>query len=223
MSVAMLADAGWLRVPSGLPHAAIAALPVDMAADAGAAGSRNMLESTWCAALVAPIREQLRMRDLLPSDAVAVQCTLFRKTAACNWKAPYHQDLSIPVAARVAHAALSGWSVKEDGHYVQPPASLLDALLAVRLHLDACGPDEGALRVVPRSHRLGRMVPEGIAAIDKHGQETICAADVGDLLLMRPLLLHASSKAKRPNGRRILHFLFAPPDPGYGLKWRIVV
>ena len=173
--------------------------------------------------LVAPLRNGLQALGLLPNNAVAVQCTLFRKTPECNWKVPYHQDLSIPVTGRVAHAALSGWSIKEDGWYVQPPVELLDRLLAARLHLDPCGDDDGALRVVPETHRLGRINPERIAAMDKRRDEVVCSAEPGDLLLMRPLLLHASSKAERPNGRRVLHFLFAPPDPGCGLQWRIAV
>ena len=201
----------------------LGALPVDAALDTGDAGSRNLLEQDWCAALVSPIRSQLQSIGLLLSGAVAVQCTLFRKTADCNWKVPYHQDLSIPVAARVEHPELSGWSMKEDGHYVQPPADVLDTLLAVRLHLDPSGSDEGALRVVPGSHRLGRLSAHRIATTDKRESEVVCMADAGDLLLMRPLLLHASSKAERPNGRRVLHFLFAPRHPGCGLQWRIVV
>jgi hypothetical protein len=49
-----------------------------------------------------------------------------------------------------------------------------------------------------------------------------CLADAGDLLIMSPLLLHSSSVARRPQGmRRVLHFLFAPGDPGYGLNWSI--
>lgn len=223
MPLSTFADDGWLRVPSGLPRATLASLPIDAALDAGDAGSRNLLARAWCAALVAPIRDRLQAAGLLPEDSVAVQCTLFRKAPDCNWKVPYHQDLSIPVAAPVEHPALSGWSMKEDGHYVQPPVDLLDALLAVRLHLDACGDDAGALRVVPGSHRLGRLSPARIAAMDKRRDEIVCAADAGDLLLMRPLLLHASSKAGRPNGRRVLHFLFAPRDPGCGLQWRIAV
>jgi ectoine hydroxylase-related dioxygenase (phytanoyl-CoA dioxygenase family) len=223
MSLATLADAGWLRVPSGLPPAMLDALPVDVAPGVGDAGSRNMLEQDWCAALVSPIRSRLQSLGLLAADAVAVQCTLFRKTPDCNWKVPYHQDLSVPIAGHVRHPALSGWSVKEDGHYVQPPIDVLDALLAVRLHLDPSGYDEGALRVVTGSHRLGRLSPERIAAMDKRHDEIVCAADSGDLLLMRPLLLHASSKAERPRGRRVLHFLFAPPMPGCGLQWRSAV
>ena len=223
MPLTTLNDAGWLRMPSGLPLTALRGLPVDAAMDAEDAGSRNLLEQPWCAALVFPIRSYLQSIGLLPDDAVAVQCTLFRKTPDCNWKVPYHQDLSIPVAARIANPVLSGWSQKEDGHYVQPPAELLDALLAVRLHLDACDADAGALRVVPGSQRLGRLSPECIAAMDKRSDEVACTADAGDLVLMKPLLLHASSKAERPVGRRVLHFLFAPRQPGCGLQWRIMV
>jgi ectoine hydroxylase-related dioxygenase (phytanoyl-CoA dioxygenase family) len=223
MPSATLADAGWLRMPSGLPHAMLDALRVNAALHVVAAGSRNLLEQAWCSSLVAPLRTCLQMPGLLSDDAVAVQCTLFRKAPDCNWKVPYHQDLSIPVADRVEHPALSGWSMKEDGHYVQPPEVLLHELLAVRLHLDACGDDEGALRVVPGSHRLGRLNQQRIAAMDKRDDEVLCAADVGELLLMRPLILHASSKAERPNGRRVLHFLFAPPQPGCGLQWRIAI
>lgn len=218
-----LADAGWLRLPSGLPRATLAALPADATLDPRDAGSRNLLEEDWCRHLVAPLRSRLRSLELLSADAVAVQCTLFRKTPDCNWKVPYHQDLSVPVAAGIADSALSGWSVKEDGHYVQAPADLLDALLAVRLHLDACGDGDGVLRVVPGSHRRGRLGQHHIAAMDKRQTEVMCTADVGDLVVMRPLLLHASSKAERPRGRRVLHFLFAPRQPGNGLQWRTAV
>lgn len=232
MHARALDEAGWLRVPSVVPHAMLTTLPVDVAFDGAretdgsaitAAGTRNLLDRPWCAALVAPIRARLHALGVLPADAVAVQCTLFRKTSECNWKVPYHQDLSIPVAARVDDAGLSGWTVKEDGDYVQPPTRLLEVLLAVRLHLDPCAADDGALRVVPGSHRLGRIEAERVAAIDKRSCEVVCEADIGDAILMRPLLLHASSKARAPNGRCVLHFLFAPPEPGCGLSWRAAI
>jgi ectoine hydroxylase-related dioxygenase (phytanoyl-CoA dioxygenase family) len=217
---AMLAEAGWLRVASGIARNTLDGLSDDAIPGAG---SRNLLTDAWCSGLVATLRSGLQTLGVLSDDAVAVQCTLFRKTPDCNWKVPYHQDLSIPVAGRVEHPALSGWSVKEDGQYVQPPTELLDGLLAVRLHLDPCGDDEGALRVMPGSHRLGRLTSSSIALMDKRCDEVVCVAEAGDLLLMRPLLLHASSKAERPSGRRVLHFLFAPPDPGCGLQWRLTV
>lgn len=218
----LVVDGAW-RLPSGLAAERLSTLPVDEALDGDAAGSRGLLSRPWCAALVDPIRRCLHAAGVLDGDAVAVQCTLFRKTADRNWKVPYHQDLSVPVAARVEHPELSGWSSKEGALYVQPPAALLEKLLAVRLHLDDCGQEDGALRVVPGSHRHGRIESRRIAGIEKSTREQVCLAAAGDLWLMRPLLLHASSKAARPSGRRVLHFLFAPPRPGCGLQWNITV
>jgi hypothetical protein len=38
---------------------------------------------------------------------------------------------------------------------------------------------------------------------------------------MRPLLLHASSRARLPVRRRILHFLFGPARLPHGLVWNL--
>lgn len=223
MPALQLAEQGWSRVASGVPRAQLDALPLDETLAAEAAGSRNLLDQPWCRALVEPLRSRLQSVGIPIADRVAIQCTFFRKTADCNWKVPYHQDLSVPVAEQVAHPGLPGWSMKEDGCYVQPPDSLLSRLLAVRLHLDSCGAGDGALRVIPGSHRAGRIDADAVSAYRDGRAETVCEADVGDLLLMRPLLLHASSKATTPAGRRVLHFLFAPPEPGFGLRWRTSV
>lgn len=220
MAMARLAEHGWTRMPSGLAPAQLSNVSPDTLLDAERAGSRNLLDVAACRALVAPLRHVLQQAGVLDAEAVAIQCTFFRKTPECNWKVPYHQDLSVPVAERVDHPALSGWSTKEDGHYVQPPAALLERLLAVRLHLDPCHAGDGALRVLPGTHVAGRIDVEAIPALRRDRHEAHCFADAGDLILMRPLLLHASSKAESPSGRRVLHVLFAPPEPGFGLRWR---
>lgn len=220
MPAAQLAEQGWARLCSGMPRAELDALPLPETLADDAAGSRNLLGHAWCRALVEPLRARLRDAGVPIAGLVAIQCTFFRKTADCNWKVPYHQDLSVPVAERIAHPALSGWSTKEDGCYVQPPAGVLSRSLAVRLHLDPCGEAEGPLRVIPGSHRAGRIDADAVSAHRAGCAEVACTADIGDLLLMRPLLLHASSKATTPAGRRVLHFLFAPERPGYGLRWR---
>jgi Phytanoyl-CoA dioxygenase (PhyH) len=238
MSIDALATGGWLRLSSRFDDPALRASDTDDALSIDGAGSRNLLMRAWCAALVEPIRARLRASglveagavkagtvgaDAIEADTVAVQCTLFRKTAVTNWKVPYHQDLSIPVAQRVQGSALQGWSSKDDGHYVQPPPALLERMLAVRLHLDRCGEHDGALRVLPGTHRRGRVSLRDIPTLRATHAERICLANAGDLLLMRPLLLHASSKADIPRGRRVLHFLFGPPQPGFGLQWRIAI
>jgi ectoine hydroxylase-related dioxygenase (phytanoyl-CoA dioxygenase family) len=50
--------------------------------------------------------------------------------------------------------------------------------------------------------------------------EVICCLNAGDALVMRPLLLHASSPARKPDHRRVIHLEFAPANllPA-GLSW----
>jgi ectoine hydroxylase-related dioxygenase (phytanoyl-CoA dioxygenase family) len=187
------------------------------------AGTRNLLETPWCRALVQRIKRRLEIARLLQSSHVAVQCTLFDKTPTRNWLVAMHQDLSIPVRSRVDHPSFRAWSKKEGTDFLQPPPQLLEQLVAARLHIDDCGLDSGPLKVVPGSHRGGRLSES--AAIDLRAQfgEEHCLAASGDTLLMRPLLLHASSKAHAPSRRRVLHVLFGPPVLPHGLEWRHVV
>jgi ectoine hydroxylase-related dioxygenase (phytanoyl-CoA dioxygenase family) len=138
-----------------------------------------------------------------------------------NWLVPIHQDLSIPVAERVEHRELSGWSEKEGELFVQPPVSLLERMVAMRLHLDECGVEDGALTVVPGSHALGRLSTDAaIAARAERGAVT-CPVPQGGVFALRPLLLHASSRATGKSRRRVLHFLFGPPQLPCGLRWSI--
>jgi ectoine hydroxylase-related dioxygenase (phytanoyl-CoA dioxygenase family) len=134
-----------------------------------------------------------------------------------------HQDLSIPVRARIDHESLSGWSDKDGMLFVQPPDEVLDQLVAVRLHIDACGLEDGPLRVVPGSHVSGRLsVAEAQQTRERSG-ETPCEVSQGGALVIKPLLLHASSKASGQSRRRVLHFVFGPRRLPCGLSWRTAV
>lgn len=185
----------------------------------GSIGTRCLLSQQWCGDLAAHIRQQPALATLIPRDYVAVQCTFFEKSPANNWLVPIHQDLSIPVAQRVEHPGVTGWSEKEDALYVQAPLDVLQQLVAVRVHLDDCGVDDGPLRVVPGSHLRGTLTPDEAIALRQAGTEAVCAAPLGSALVMRPLLLHASSKARGQSQRRVLHFLFGPARLPLGLQW----
>lgn len=184
----------------------------------GRAGSRTLLQLPWCAQLAQRLKKDSPLSPLL-DDLVAVQCTLFEKAADRNWLVSPHQDLSIPVAARLDTEGLTGWSLKEGVHYVQAPEEVLSRLLAVRIHVDECGEADGPLRVVPRSHHRGRLDADAISAQTRNGDEVVCPVARGGAMLMRPLLLHASSKASGTSRRRVLHFLFGPHDLPAGLRW----
>ena len=184
------------------------------------AGTRKLLDEPWCVALATELKRSSALRPLLPQDSVATQCTLFEKSPKSNWLVALHQDLSIPVKSRVASFACSGWSEKEGALFVQPPTELLEQLVAVRLHIDPCPPQSGPLRVVPGSHRFGRLLQTQYQAIRMQFGERLVPASRRAALLLRPLLLHASSKLEGGSSRRILHFLFGPQTLPEGLTWQ---
>lgn len=186
---------------------------------ASSGGSRNLLAYPWCAAVARRLQRHTSLASLLPPNAVVFQCTYFEKTLARNWLVPWHQDLSIPVANHVEAPGLRGWSEKEGTMFVQPPAHVLQELVAVRLHLDPCHEKDGALRVAPGTHRRGILSPEQVHMRKKEAGEVVCSADAGDALVMRPLLLHASSRAAGDSRRRVLHFMFGPAELPLGLRW----
>jgi len=97
---------------------------------------------------------------------------------------------------------------------------LLEKMLAVRIHLDDCDERNGALRVLPETHRFGRLSSEQIKQLRVWKQETVCAARAGDVMLMRPLLLHASGKSDGNGHRRVLHIEYAGMELPGGLRWR---
>lgn len=188
------------------------------------AGSRNLLGEAWCSKLAQTLARHPAIAPLLGTDKHPVNCTYFDKTAQCNWLVSIHQDLSVPVATppapeRPNPPGYQGWTRKDGRYFVQPPAKVLARTLAVRLHLDDCDADNGPVRVWPGSHRNGRLDPAAIQAWRETGTGLPCLVAQGAALIMRPLLLHASSRALRPAHRRVLHFLFGPEELPGGVCW----
>jgi len=109
--------------------------------------------------------------------------------------------------------------VKEGQHFVLAPAEVLGRLMALRLHLDDATAADGGLRFVPGSHVAGILDDAEAGLWRERAGELIADARAGDALLMRPLVLHASSKATAQGRRRVLHILFGPRELPYGLQW----
>lgn len=155
---------------------------------------------------------------VLGKHCFAVKGTFFNKTRESNWKVPWHQDLTIMVRERREIAGFSPWTIKEGIVHVQPTAEILSRILAIRLHLDESGADSGPLRVIPGSHKDGRLSSEQVSAYEKEDNE-ICLVPRGGALLMRPLLLHASSACAVPKPRRVIHLEFSADELPQGLHW----
>lgn len=186
----------------------------------GRGGMRNLFEIPAIAELASNSAVREVARALLGIDCFAVRALLFDKTPAANWKVAWHQDLTIAVAERREVPGFGPWSVKAGVIHVQPPREILERMVAVRLHLDPCGPDNGPVRVLPGSHRAGKLSADGIEAARAHFESGTCVVPRGGLLVMRPLLVHASSPATVPHHRRVVHVELATGALPDGLTWR---
>lgn len=179
---------------------------------------RNLLALPAARDLAAsrPVREI--MGTVLGPRCFAVRGILFNKTQESNWKVVWHQDLTIAVRERREVNGFGPWTVKAGVLHVQPSAEILNRILAIRVRLDESGPDNGPLRVIPGSHKAGRLSAEQIANWKKKDYVT-CTVPKGGALLMRPLLLHASSACVALKPRLVIHLEFASEELPLGLEW----
>jgi ectoine hydroxylase-related dioxygenase (phytanoyl-CoA dioxygenase family) len=222
-----LEQQGYVLVPDVAKAAEIGALKLlfenaDLARaerDGKTYGARNLLGLAEVQQMAISPFVSAQLRPLLGDGFAAVRGIFFDKTEGANWPVLWHQDLSLAVKERAELDGWTGWSVKRGVQHVQAPARVLERMVTMRLHLDDCPAENGALRVIPASHRKGQMSRDAIRAMTISGADTV-VAKAGDALFMRPLILHASSPAQTPEHRRVLHLEFAPADllPA-GLEW----
>lgn len=172
--------------------------------------TRDLANSAECRSIVEP---------LLGSDARVVRGIYFDKHKDANWKVAWHQDLTIAVRKRFDVDGYGPWSLKADIHHVQPPTSVLENMLTLRIHLDQADERNGALRVLPGTHRLGRLDAAQIESSKQKQKPFSCVVERGGVLLMRPLLLHSSIAAVNPGHRRVLHFEYSSTELPRGLRW----
>lgn len=162
-------------------------------------------------------------RELIANNfgetARPVRGILFDKSVEANWYVTWHQDRTIPVTERKNVQGFHAWSVKDGIQHVQPPSAVLEAMIAMRIHLDDCGEQNGAIKFAPGSHKRGIIPEEDIAREDHNAASVTVAAQAGDIIFMRPLILHASAKAVRPNNRRVIHIEYATRALPEGLEW----
>jgi ectoine hydroxylase-related dioxygenase (phytanoyl-CoA dioxygenase family) len=155
------------------------------------------------------------------TNARPVRVVAFDKTPTANWLVPWHQDRTIALAARSDVAGFSHWTTK-DGHiHAEPPVSFLEGMATLRVHLDDCDESAGPLEVLPGTHALGRLDRAAIADAMTRHQPRLCLAARGDILVMRPLLVHRSQRARVPGRRRVLHIEYAARDLPHGLAWAL--
>lgn len=169
------------------------------------AGARHLMALPEVARVAQDERLRALARAASGADAVPFRATLFAKTGRANWLVVWHQDTALPLVKRFDAPDWESWSEKEGAHYAHAPAWALQRVVALRLHLDASTADNGPLRVIPASHTRGVLTDEEIKLAVAAQTAVECHVPAGGVLLMRPLLLHASSKARADAPRRALH------------------
>ncbi len=130
---------------------------------------------------------------LLQAPAHLTRVQAFDETTGANWFVPWHQDRAVNGPER--------------------PVAMLTHMVAFRIHLDDCGEDNGPLDVLPGSHRHGRLDATAIADVATTTPSLLCLAVRGDIVALRPLLVHRSQRARVPAARRVIYIEFTASPP----------
>jgi ectoine hydroxylase-related dioxygenase (phytanoyl-CoA dioxygenase family) len=157
------------------------------------------------------------IEELFGKDYFVIKSIYFDKPETSNWFVAYHQDLTISVDKKLKHDDFGPWTVKQDQFAVRPPLPILEDIFTIRIHLDDTDQNNGALKVIPKSHLKNIYRPENIDwTINK---ETICNINKGGIMIMKPLLMHGSNKTTNNKKRRIIHIEFSNKPLPEGLNW----
>lgn len=173
------------------------------------AGARHLLAVPQVARLARAPSLLALARQELGKEPFPFRATLFEKSGKANWLAVWHQDTALPLARRFDASGWGPWSEKAAIIYAHAPAWALSRVVALRIHLDPSTDENGPLRVVPGSQVLGVLTDDEISGVVKGRGFIECLVPKGGVLVMRPLLIHSSSKARIEAPRRVLHIEYA--------------
>lgn len=146
-----------------------------------------------------------------------VKSIYFDKPETSNWFVAYHQDLTISVDKKIDIPGYSSWTTKHNQFAVQPTVDILQDNFTIRIHLDETTEHNGALKVIPGSHKKGVYRPETIDWTNE--TETTCPVKKAGVMIIKPLLLHSSGKTTNKNKRRVIHLEFSRSLLPGGLEW----
>jgi ectoine hydroxylase-related dioxygenase (phytanoyl-CoA dioxygenase family) len=175
------------------------------------AGARHLLRVPGVRALASDPRVMNIAARFTGGTPVPFRATLFDKSPESNWLVVWHQDTTLPLRERIETVEWGPWSVKGGVLYAHAPAWALERVVALRVHLDDSTDANGPLRLLPCTHLRGVLTDEAIDRLARATPDVPCLGEAGSVIAMRPLIVHASSKAQaRSSGRRVIHIEYAP-------------
>lgn len=168
-----------------------------------------------------PLIFNQKLRDIIKTnfgeDYFITKSIYFDKPEKSNWFVAYHQDLTISVNKKIELENFENWTVKQNQFAVQPPVAILENNFTIRIHIDKTTKDNGALKVINNSHSKGILRIEKLDFVKE--KETICEVQKGGIMIMKPLLFHASNKTTNNERRRVIHIEFSKQELPEGLEW----
>lgn len=185
----------------------------------GRAGARHILRQPFTQKLAHDPRVLALACEVLGENAFPFRATLFDKSANSNWLVVWHQDTALPLEEKCESEGWGPWSTKDGIVYAHAPASALEQVLALRIHLDDSTETNGPLRVLSGTHKRGVLSDPELLELDSQMEAVACTVNQGGVVAMRPLIAHASSKSQSRQPRRVIHIEYsAVPDFGSGLR-----
>jgi ectoine hydroxylase-related dioxygenase (phytanoyl-CoA dioxygenase family) len=181
-------------------------------------GSRTFLQKTpgLLDLLINKPMEKI-ISEVAPGFSI-IKSIYFDKPPQGNWFVSLHQDKIIFVKSKLDTVGFKNWTKREDEFGVQPPADILGNIVTVRIHLDDADETNGALKVIPYSHSEAG-IRHAVFSTFSDSDTSICRVEAGGIMLMKPLLVHASSKSTSEKARRVIHLEFCNQDVPDGLEW----
>ncbi len=158
-------------------------------------------------------------RSLLNGHVSLVRAIFFDKTPEKNWFVTWHQDKAVTLNKKTNIEGWKAWSIKDGVHHVQPPVSVLNSMVTFRLHVDPADESNGCLKVIPGTHKYGVLKQIEIDSIVRSKVSVPCIVAAGDAVIMKPHILHSSSKAENPNHRRVIHIEYSSYELPDGAYW----
>jgi ectoine hydroxylase-related dioxygenase (phytanoyl-CoA dioxygenase family) len=173
------------------------------------AGARHVLQVPEVLGLATSPALMSLAATFIGPQPIPFRATLFDKSAVSNWLVAWHQDTALPLSRRVEDSSWGPWSVKRGVVHAIAPAAVLATTVALRVHLDDSTHANGPLRVLPGTHVRGVLTRDEITQLAGVVAPVECVSPAGGVVAMRPLVVHASSKARDAQPRRVLHIEYA--------------
>lgn len=179
---------------------------------------RQFLKAIPCvSSLIFTDRLHACLQMLFGEGYFVVKSIYFDKPALSNWFVAWHQDLTISVDKKKAIEGYGPWTLKHNQFAVQPPLNILEDNFTIRIHLDDTDEGNGALKVIPGSH-LDKVIR--LESINHQVSASVtCNVQAGGMMVMRPLLMHASGRTFDNRKRRVVHIEFSRTELPDGLSW----